>query len=452
MAPITSTRVAIHEWLRRLRQLNWRGIAWRIPRMIIIGLILLIALIGFLFITRGTAVQHVVGVGADAAPVSPAEPEFPLSVAVLTGAPLTSGNRVQVALDGDGTFPQLWDDLRSAREYITIQMYYGKPGSVADSLRRILLERAAAGVRVMFLYDAFGTQDMPDESVEAFRAAGIRVEAFRPLRVSTLWVIQNRSHVRGIVIDGRIGWTGGFGIDDKWLGDGRTNGAWRETNVRFEGPAVRQLQAAFAASWTEATGALLSGRGTVVRYEESAALAGLLFATPTLGSTAAERYVAMSIAGAQRTLYITNAYFAPNDDFVAMLERAARRGVDTRLLVAGRRTDVNTARLAGRRSYERLLEAGVRIFEWQPSTLHAKTFVADGIWTSISTMNFDNRSLVLNEEVALMVLDTIFGRQMDSVFIDDLRYAAEIDLEQFRQRSWFQRLLEKGAGLLTRVL
>ena len=342
-------------------------------RWAIVAIVLLVALIGFLFITRGTAVRHVRGVGADGAPVSPAEPQFPLSVAVLTGSALGAGNRVEIALNGDGTFSRLWEDLRSARQSITIQMYYGEPGQVADTLRDILVDRARAGVRVLMLYDAFGMKAPTPEHLATMRQAGVVVVPFRPLRLSTLYVLQNRAHIRGFVIDGRIGWTGGFGIDDKWLGDGHTNGAWRETNVRFEGPAVRQLQAAFAAAWTEATGVLITGRATLDQYAGGVANAGLLYASPTLGSTSAERFLAMSIAGARTTLYVTNAYFAPDVNFVQLLVEAARRGVDVRLLLAGPRTDVRLARTAGRARYETLLAAGVRIYEWQPSTLHAKT-------------------------------------------------------------------------------
>jgi cardiolipin synthase A/B len=423
-----------------------------IVRWALVALVLVVALIGFLYIMRGTAVRHVRGVGADGTPVAPSEPQFPLGVAMLTGTLLSSGNRVELALNGDGTYPRLWEDLRSAKQYITVQMYYGIPGRVADTLRTILIDRATAGVRVLFLYDAFGTQNIPREHVAAMRRAGVTVVPFRPLRLSTLWVLQNRSHVRNIVIDGRVGWTGGFGIDDKWLGDGHTNGAWRDTNVRFEGPAVRQLQAAFAAAWAEATGDLLSGRATLERHEGGVAHAGLLNASPTLGSTAAERFLALSIAGARKTLYVTNAYFAPDESFVAMVGAAARRGVDVRLLLAGPRTDVRLSRTAGRRRYGPLLEAGVRIYEWQPSTLHAKTFVVDGLWSSIGTMNFDNRSLVLNDEVALMVLDPEFGRRMDAMFMDDLRYAREITPAEFARRPWADRMAEWGANLLTRLL
>jgi cardiolipin synthase len=178
---------------------------------------------------------------------------------VLTGTTLTKGNAVELAQNGDETFPRLFEDLRSAKRSIEIQSYYGTEGEVADTLRRILLERAAAGVRVRFLYDVFGTEDVSADDREALRKSGVVVVPFRPLRPTTFHVMQNRSHVRCVLVDGRVGWTGGFGLDDKWLGDGVTGGAWRDTNVRFEGPAVRQLESAFAAAWTEATGVLLAG-------------------------------------------------------------------------------------------------------------------------------------------------------------------------------------------------
>lgn len=430
---------------RLRRMIGWAG------KGSLLLVVLAFALIGFLHVTRGTAVRHVRGVSAETLAIGTDQPQFPLSATMLTGAWLARGNRVEVMLNGDGTYPRLWEDLRSARSSITLQLYYGASGQMADELGRILLDRAAAGVRVFLLYDAFGTVDIPREHVDALTAAGVQVRPFRPIRLSTLHVAQNRSHVRGIVVDGRVGWTGGFGIDDKWLGDGRTNGSWRETNVRFEGPAVRQLQAAFAAAWVEATGVLITGRPTLVEHDDGV-MAGLLYTTPTLGSTAAERFLALSIAAAQKTLYVTNAYFAPDESFIDLFAAAAARGVDVRILTAGHRTDVQTVRYAGRAWYEKLLAAGVRVYEWQPTTLHSKTFVVDGRWSTIGSMNLDNRSLALNDEATLMVLNPTVGLRMEAIFLDDLRDSEEITLERFRQRSWLQRIAERAANLVTRLL
>ena len=180
--------------------------------------------------------------------------------------------------------------------------------------------------------------------------------------------------------------------------------------------------------------------------------AGLMFAAPTTGSTPAERFLALTIAGARKTLYIENSYFVPDDDFRRLLERAARRGVDVRVLTVNNKTDVKTTWYAGRYRYEELLQHGVRIYEYQPTMLHSKTIVADGAWSSVGSMNFDNRSLAFNDEANLVVLDSAFGAQMDSIFFDDLRYAKEIKLAEFRQRSMWSKALELGATLLSRVL
>jgi cardiolipin synthase len=431
---------------------RWRHLAGRVGKWTGITAVLLLALVGFLHLTRGTAVTHVIGVDGPGASVAPSDPGFPVSIAMLTGASIAPGHRVEVTLDGDGTYERLWQDLRSATTTITLQLYYGAPGRMASTLGQILEERAAAGVAIYLLYDAFGTGGIPDAHLATLRKAGVRVEPFRPLRLSRLHLAQNRSHVRGIVVDGLIGWTGGFGIDDKWFGDGRTNGSWRETNVRFEGPAVRQLQAAFAAAWAEATGVLFTRNAGFDLYDDGTVTAGTLYASPNIGTTQAERFYALSMAGARKTLYLTNAYFAPDRNFVEQLINAARRGVDVRVLTAGPLTDVKIVRHAGRAWYDTLLSSGVRIYEWQPTVLHSKTFVVDGLWSTIGTINLDNRSMSLNEESTLMVLDPAIGAQMDAILLDDLRHSEEITLEKFRQRSWLERIAEQLSSLATPVL
>jgi cardiolipin synthase len=427
-------------------------IAVQILRWALLALVLFVALIGFLFLTRGTMMRRVRSIERDTRPIAPEEAEFPLSVAMLTGCMVVPGNHVEVALNGDETFDRLWTDLRSAKRFITLQAYYMGKGRVADQLAEILVERSRSGVTVIFLYDAFGASDMTRAYWTALRDAGVRVVPFRPLSVRNLWVLQNRAHIRGIVIDSQIGWTGGFGFDDKWLGDGRTKGGWRDTNVRFEGPAVRQLQAAFAAAWTEATGAVISGRMVADESTEGVHAAALLATAPTLGSTPAERFLALSIAGATRTLYVTNAYFTPDSSFTELVADAARRGVEVRVLVGGAHTDVNITRLAARHRYEALLSAGVHVYEYSATTLHAKTFVIDGCWSAVGTMNFDNRSLALNDESTLMVLDPSFGERMNAIFHEDLRFAEEIELATFRKRSQLVRVAEWAANVVAPLL
>ena len=196
---------------------------------------------------------------------------------------------------------------------------------------------------------------------------------------------------------------------------------------------------------------LFTGRVTAESHDDGLS-AGLLYTTPTLGSTAAERFLALSIAGARKTLYITNPYFVPDTNFIDMLAATARRGVDVRILTAGPNTDTNFVRMAGRATYDALLGAGVRIYEWQPTALHAKTFVVDGEWSAIGSMNFDNRSMALNDESTLMVLDRSVGAQLTRIFLDDLQHATEITAPEFRRRSWLDRIAERTARLLARVL
>jgi cardiolipin synthase len=216
-----------------------------------------------------------------------------------------------------------------------------------------------------------------------------------------------------------------------------------------------QLQAAFASAWAEASGELLTGETFFppVAFEPvGPTMAGLLYTEPTVGSTDAERFLALSIASARKTLYITNSYFVPDDDFRRMLTEAAKRGVDVRILSSGDQTDVRTTTWAARARYEELLRGGVRIYEYQPTMMHSKTFVVDGLWSSIGTLNFDNRSLALNNESNLLVLDETVGSEMTSMFLSDLEHSLEIDLEKFLRRSWTERIMEWGAHMMSRLL
>jgi cardiolipin synthase len=439
-----------------------RRLAWASLILLIVAIpLVLFALVGLPHLFRGSLVRNVIAREPGGEPPDVASVHFAPAFALLTGTPLTEGNAVEVLANGDGTFPHLWRDLHSARRSVTVQLYYAGPGAVADSAARILAGRARAGVDVYALFDAFGAQNLPARYLDTLRAAGVRVTEFRPIRWYALDRASHRSHIRGVIIDGAVAYTGGFGLDDKWLGGGRRPGEWRETNVRFAGPAVAQLQAGFIAKWAEATGELLTGESFLPFDEElatttagavGATKAALVYSPPLTGSTTAERLFAISIASARHRLYIANAYFVPDADFVQLLVDAARRGADVRVLTNSARSDVKTAWLAGRARYETLLAAGVRIYEFRPTTIHAKTFVVDGKWAAVTTMNFDNRSLAYNSEVALVALDSAVGASMESTFLDDLRFADEIRLEAFQRRPLTQRVLERAASLLAKLL
>ena len=415
-----------------------------------------LAIVGVQYLTRGTSVRRLRAPGDREGPPAPDDPLFCETLALLTRTPIACGHHVELLANGDETYPRLWADLRAAQRSITLQMYYCQPGTMADEFRAILLERAAAGVRVLFLRDAFGSAALPDEYISALEAGGVHVAAFRPTRWYHLFKVYHRSHIRVAVIDGAVAYTGGFGIDDKWWGDGRHEGQWRDTNVRFTGPAVLQHQATFAAGWAEATGTLLTGElffpPDANALASGPVYAGLLHAAPNVGSTSAERYFALAIGSAQHRLFITNSYFVPGPDFCAMLVAAARRGVDVRILTCNERGDVKTTYYAGRARYAQLLAAGVRIFEYQPAMMHAKSIVADGRFVSAGTVNFDNRSMSFNDETTLLAVDHDLGRQMERQFAHDLTAAREITAESHRRRPLTGRTLDAGAALLARVL
>ena len=424
-----------------------------IAALILFGLVL--ALIGILSVTHDTPVTSVIAEGDTGGPPSIEDPLFAHSIELFTGTQIEPGNNVQILLNGNGTYPQLWKDIGSAERTLTVQMYYSQPGAVADTMAKYLIDRAQHKVRVLLLLDAFGSQPLKKDWRDSLKRAGVEVKWLRPLRWYTLQKAAQRSHVRAVVIDGRIGYTGGFGLADYWLGDGHHEDQWRETNVRFEGPTVAALQAAFAAGWAESTGELLTGDMFFPKSsfaDVGDVQAGLMHSIPSTGSTPSERFLALSIAGARKSLYITNSYFVPGENFMQLLLRAAKRGVDVRVLTVGDKTDVKTTWYAGRTYYEKLLEGGVKIYEYQPTMIHSKCVIVDGMWSDIGSMNFDNRSLSFNNESLLLALDRRIGAQMDSIFMDDLKWSKEIKLEEFKKRPLSGKILEWGAQKLRRVL
>ncbi len=419
-----------------------------------VGIVLaLLAFIGLMSAVKGTPIRHVTTLNRGAVPAVGSE-EFRLAMELASRTPLAPGHTVEIFCNGDCTYPPLWADLRAARESITVQMYYSHIGRMADTLRELLIERSRAGITVLFLYDAFGSS-FPKEYLRDLTEAGIRVAPFRPLVLNGAHKLQNRAHIRVVTVDGRVGYTGGFGIDDKWFGNGRDEGQWRDSNVRFTGFAVRQLQAAFAACWGEATGDLLVGAQLFPEsgpQMDGGVLAGLLHGSPSVGSTEAERFLVLSIAAAKERLYITNSYFVPDSDIRHMIAESAQRGVDTRVLTAGPTSDVKSTLYAGRARYEQLMRAGVRVYEYRQTMMHAKSLVVDGLWGAVGSMNADNRSLSFNEETVLLTLDAGVGATLERHFHSDLEHADEIILGEFERRGAWERLKEHTAHLVWRVL
>ena len=416
----------------------------------------ILAVIGLQSLTRGTTIARLRSPGDHDGPPGPRDPLFCDSLALLTKTAILPGHRVEIFACGDETYPRLWEDLRSAERSITLQMYYCQPGRMADEFKEILIERARAGVKVLFLRDAFGSGPLKDEYIEELKDAGVEVSTFRPTRWYQLFKVYHRSHIRVAVIDGMVGYTGGFGIDDKWYGDGRHEDQWRDTTTRFTGPAVLQLQATFAAGWAEATGTLLAGDlffpPEGADMGDGSVFAGLLHASPSVGSTSAERYYAWAIGSAKQRLWISNSYFVPSENFCDLLVSASKRGVDVRVLTCNEDGDVKSTYYAGRAMYDSLLRRGVRIFEYQPAMMHAKSIVADGRFVSAGTVNFDNRSMSFNDETTLLAVDDELGARMERLFESDLRYSKEITAESHAARPFREKMIDRGASLLARVL
>ena len=430
-------------------------------------------------VIRGRPVRTVVDSGPGDRPPPISDPRFLEVVQALTGAQLEPGNHVEVLTD-TAVFRRMLADIAAARRSVTVQDYFCEPGRLGDRLARVLAERARSGVRVLVLGDGFSCGRYLRDVGPSLRTAGASVAVLRPLHWYALHRAQHRSHVRAVVVDGRLAYTGGFGFADEWIGDPPGARPWRDTSVRFTGPAARQTEAAFLAAWAEATGELRAGtdlippapraegaepgasrpgggagvpeRGGLTEAGADSVTAGLLVSEPGLGTTPAERYLALTVAGAEHTLYITNSYFVPPPALVELLEAAARRGVDVRLLLPGPRTDMPSTRYAGRAFYESLLGAGVRIWEYRPTMIHAKTIIADGVWGSVGGINLDNRSLRLNSETALLSHDRRLGAVLDSLFRTDLPEADEITLERHRARSTWDRILEKIVRLVAPLL
>lgn len=421
-------------------------------------LIAVLLLIGVLDVVRGAPIRAVGIPGDPSGCPSINDPFFLEAIELLTKVNLEPGHSVEIFINGDQTYDRLWADLRSAKVSITMQMYYCNKGRMADELHQILCDRARAGVEVYFLFDSFGTT-LPSEYFESLRAAGASTIPFRPVSIRSLQKAQHRAHIRVVVVDGQIGYTGGFGIDDKWYGTGREKDQWRDSNVRFTGPAVRQLQATFVVCWAEASGRLITsqslfpvetdGDGSIAN---SGVCAAILHASPTIGSTSAERFFVLSIAAAREKLYIANSYFVPDKPFRQLLCDAAQRGVDVRVLTTSKETDVKSTWYAGRARYEELFKGGVKIYEYQPAMMHAKTIVVDGGWMSVGSMNADNRSISFNEESNLVVLDKDISRRMEKVFLDDLAYSEEIDPTEFARRPWTDKIAERACHLIWRIL
>ena len=370
------------------------------------------------------------------------EPSFFPTMEGNTRAPIVAGNRVQLLLNGDELFPAMLQAIRGARKSITFTQYVYEKGAISERITEALAGRCRAGVGVNVLLDYTGSLKFPAEYGKLLTTSGCHLVWFHPLEPWQPNRFNKRTHRRVIVVDGRVGFTGGFGINEKWTGDGRGKDHWRDTHARIEGPAVEYLQAAFAEDWREATGIVLAGDAYFPRLSAMGPMhAQVVASSPTGGSSDAYLHFLLAIGSAQRTIFLTNPYFVPDAGMTQALLAAVARGVRVVVLVPGT-IDHPLVREAGRREFGPLLLAGIEIYEYQPALLHAKTMVIDGVFVTLGSINLDNRSFALNQELNLTVYDRELGRRMQQIFAADLSRSARVTYEAWKQRGLRARLYE----------
>jgi cardiolipin synthase len=383
--------------------------------------------------------------GAEKLPaIAAGDPAFPATMEAHTSSPIVDGNRIDILLNGDQIFPAKLAAIRSARGTITYAEYFYADGGPAREIAEALAERCRAGVAAHILLDGFGTLSMPRDYVKLLEAAGCHVATFRPLgRWVSVGRHNKRNHRRVLVADGRVAVTGGSGVSDKWTGDGRVEGHWRDTDVRIEGPAVRNIQSAFFENWREATGELLGGERYLANGRPSGgARVQVIKSSPAGGGYDMYTMYLLAIASARRSVYLTNPYFLPDDRIEDALLAAAARGVRVVALGPGK-IDHNLVRAASRRGFGRLLKGGIEIFEYQAGLLHAKTMVVDGVWATIGSTNFDNRSFALNDELNVVLYDPAVVKRLVTAFEADLAHSRRVTYEDWQNRSLRTKLFER---------
>ena len=378
--------------------------------------------------------------------------DFIRGISGTVNSPRPSGGTARLLNDGDEFFPALFAAIRAARSTINFMVYIWKPGQCSDRVFEALIERARAGVQVRVLLDGFGGFTVPRRKLHELQRHGGRVVWFRLLRLGSLLRFYKRNHRRAIVIDGRIGFTGGMAVSDKWLGDGVTRGSWRDSMVQVTGPMASNLQSAFAELWAHCCGEILLGSEFYPLFHEErrggdAARHASVVSSPSNDEHPIRLFFLISFLAARRKLYIASSYFVPDKHTREAVCQQARDGVDVRILLPNHKTDAAPIRRASHSYFQELLDAGVRIYEYQPSMMHAKTLVVDGLWTVVGSANMDVRSKELNLENVLGILDPALGVQAEESFRRDLERSREIRREDWARRSLGARVLERLAVL-----
>lgn len=375
------------------------------------------------------------------------DPEFLRSMGSLLGPAIIGGNEVIAYQNGDQIFPPMLEAIRAAQKTITFETYIYWSGQIGRQFTDALCERARAKVKVHVLLDWVGTDRIEKDYMDQMKAAGIEVERFHPPRWYNLSKLNNRTHRKLLVVDGRVGFTGGAGIADDWLGNADRQDRWRDSHYRIRGPAVAQMQAAFNDNWIKTRAQVLYGPEYFPGLEPAGeSLAQVFHSSKGQGSESVRLMYLLSIASAKKHIRLSAAYFVPDrlaiDTFIA----ARKRGVKIEIIVAGKNTDAQAVRSAGRSRWADLLAAGVQIYEYEPCRYHCKVMIVDDVWLSVGSTNFDDRSFRQNDEANLNIYDPKFAAEQIVFFDQDLQNSKLMRIEDFKNRSTYTKVMDYIAG------
>jgi cardiolipin synthase A/B len=420
------------------------GLPWWTWALIIIGVVALVSVIGALFLPDWKQPDYQLGMDTEVGSEA-----FVGAVAALLNNPVYRGGEVTLLQNGDAFYPAMLQAIRAATDNITFEVYIFEPDEIGRQFMDAFIDRARGGVEVRVLVDWFGSFKFRRRYRDELTAAGVQVQLFRPFRLRNLVRIYRRTHRRAIVIDGRVAFTGGAAISKKWAGDVRTRHEWRDSMTRITGPLVGGIQSAFAENWVYCTGEVLSASRFFPPLVPGAGLCSVsVVSSPSDAAQPIRVLFWLSFAHARRRLWICNSYFIPDPRLRQAVVDRARNGVDVRILVPGNHTDAVPVQWAGRSYYEELLAAGVRIFEFQPSMMHAKTLVVDDVWSVVGSVNMDERSMEINEENVVGISDEPFARAIVEGLERDFARSREVMLEEWRRRAVWKRGVERLAKVL----
>lgn len=431
-------------WHRIRRRYKW----WQLA-LFAIGVIAFVSVMGALFFAIGNKPTSIY---ADSGVPAVDSPHFSTALSTIVGAPVEHGGTITVLNNGDQFLPALLQSIADAKQTINFSVYIWSSGEFSAQVLRALEKKQREGVAVRILLDGLGSMKVPDDDFDALKAAGAKVHKFRTPKFGKITRFHRRNHRRSIVMDGEVGFTGGMAVSDVWLGHAQDEEHWRDVMFKVTGPLARSLQTAFADLWVSSTGELLldprnypvSAPAVAPGIERFVHLAS----SPADDDQSMAYFYLLPIMAARHSIYLASPYFIPDKPLLNALIEKAHAGVDVRLLLPGHHTDNWIVRASAQARYQELMEAGAKVYEYQPTLMHAKYAVIDGQWSIIGSPNLNSRSRELDEENAFGIFDRSFGSELHAVFGQDLRRAEQINVEEWRRRNPLQKLFETLSQVL----